>query len=221
MRMLGVDSALAAFRWDLVYLLAQLTTDDRPGVTDLAPPVQTGLEELTATRDSFEEAQGAAVVSAAMVNKRDMGRDRIIMQMGGVARATQEMVYKQLFTRLNPTKTTRLGIDEETTEVRRLLGELNTLDERHPLRVAYETSLAQAQSALQVAKTHDNEAEVTLTLERSNVRRVKMNLDRLRLETHGKLLALLKDKAEADAFFRPTQSAPGQTKEAEGGELGE
>jgi len=35
----------------------------------------------------------------------------------------------------------------------------------------------------------------------------------VRLETHGKLTALLTDKSEADAFFRPTAKEPGEKDE--------
>ena len=220
MRILGVKLPLDAFRWDLIYLLAQLTSDDRSGIAELAPAVQTGLDEVNDCRNAWEQAQAAAIVTSALVAKRDRGRDRLIIEMGGIARAMERAMYEQLFPRLSPSRTAELGIESETSEVQRLLGELNRLEDRHPLRQGYETSLRAAQSSLQAAKAQDDSADTALELQRSNVRRVKMNIDRLRLETHGKLLALLADKAEADAFFRPTQSAPGQTEDKDEQEPG-
>jgi len=203
MRLLGSDSSLAAFRWDFVYLLAQLTTDERPGVSDLAAPIENAIQATETRRLALEQAQAAAITASALVAKRDKGRDRLIVKMGGVARATDREVYERLFPKLNPSQTAKLGTDAETVEVTRILAEIKGLDAAHPLRMTYETNLEQAQAALAAAKSQSNAADMTLALERSHVTRCKQDWDKLRLETHGKLVALLADRTEADSFFRP------------------
>lgn len=215
MRLLGPSSSLSSFRWDLVYLLAQLTTDERAGVADLAQPIQSALDQLAAERAAFEEDEDEAVIATALLNKRDRKRDRLVVELGGVARATAREVYAGLFPKHNPSQTAKLGFDAESVEIVRILGELGSLDADHPLRGAYETNLQGAQAELDQAKTKSDEAGSTLALRRTHVERFKMKLDQLRLETHARLIVLLKDKAEAESFFRPTNVAPSEDKPAE------
>jgi hypothetical protein len=203
MKLLGTRTSLSTFKWDFVYLLAQLTTDERPGIAAVAAPVQLAMDELEVRRLAFQQAQSAAIVTGALVDKRDQGRDRLILKMGGVARATDRPLYQQLFPKRSPSKIARLGIDAQSVEMLRILGELKKLAAAHPFRVTYEPQLQAAQLSLANAKTQDNDAELALTLERSNVLQYKIAADKLRLETHGKLVALLVDRAEADAFFQP------------------
>lgn len=214
MRLLGVDSTLATFRWDLLYLLAQLSSDERPGVADLAAPIESAVNAVEARRAALEQSQAAVVIASAMMAKRDKKRDRVITKMGGVARATEREIYERFFPKLNPSQTAKLGIDAESVEVARILGEMKTLDTTHPLRLAYEANLTSTQEALALTKKSADEAEVNLTLERSQVARSKQEWDKLRLETHGKLVALLADKGEADAFFRPAANVPGEKNDA-------
>lgn len=213
MRLLGSDSSLAAFRWDFVYLLAQLTTDERPGVPDLAAPIEQAMNATETRRVALEQAQSAAITALALVAKRDKGRDRLIVKMGGVARATDPAAYKRLFPKLNPSQTAKLGTDAETVEVTRILAELNGLEMAHPLRTTYATTLNAAQTALAAARSQSNAADVALAVERSHVTRCKQEWDKLRLETNGKLVALLADKNETDAFFRPAVNAPDEKNE--------
>lgn len=203
MRLLGNDSSLGIFRWDFVYLLAQLTTDERPGISALAGPIESAMNDVESRRVGLDQAQSTAVMTSALVAKRDKGRDRLLIKMGGVTRATDRDVYERLFPKLNPSQTTKLGIDAESTEVNRILAEIKGLETTHPVRTSYESALTDAQAALDLAKSQANAAELALTLERSHVTRSKQEWDKLRLETHGKLVAMLGDKAEAEAFFRP------------------
>jgi hypothetical protein len=207
MKLLGVASRPAAFRWDLLYLFSQLETDDRAGIATLAPPVEVAMQTLETRQIAYDEAQKAVIVATALVAKRDKVRDRLIVELGGVARATGREAYLQLFPRYNPSQTTKLGMDLETDEVTRILGELGTLPATHPLRLKYEKPLSDAEADFSAALAQFDAAEVALKLERSQMQRCKVDLDKLRLETHGKLLALLADKAEADAFYRPTLRA--------------
>jgi hypothetical protein len=214
MRLLGIDGSLGMFKWDFVYLLAQLTTDERPGIPALAGPIESAMNDVEVRRGALEQAQSTAVMTTALVAKRDKGRDRLIIKMGGVARATDRDVYERLFPKLSPSQTTKLGTDAETTEVTRILAELKGLEATHPVRTAYESSLTDAQAAVALAKSQADAAEIALTLERSHVTRSKQEWDKLRLETHGKLVALLGDKTEAEAFFRPAVSSPEEKNEA-------
>src|SRR5262249_5889734 len=110
----------------------------------------------------------------------------------------------------NPSLTARLPIKEESAAVQRILGELTTLDPGHPLRVAYEASLLDSEKLVQDAGQKSDEAVTELALQRSHTERFKHGLDKGRLEVHGRLVAVLKDKDEADGFYRPTSSAPGE-----------
>ncbi len=205
MRHLG-PSSLATFWWDLTYLLAQLSTDERPGIADLALPVETAMNVLRARRAEYEKKQEDAVIAQATVGKRDKGRDRLLLQMGGVARATGKNVYARLFPKLSPSRTAKLGVDAESVEVLRILAELKNIEATHPVRVGYEVPLQDAQAALEAAKKQADDAELALAVERSEVEQCKVDMDRVRLETHGKLIALLADKDEVEAFFRPLPS---------------
>jgi hypothetical protein len=210
MRLLGNTSSLSTFRWDLIYLLAQLVSDDRPGVSDLAAPIQKRLAEIAARRASQEEAENGAITAGALLVKKDRRRDGILLEAGGVSRATFKEVYATLFGKYSPSETARLGVDAESAEVKRILGEMGKLPDKHPIRLAYEGDLAAAEAAVEKAVKLDSDAETTLALERSETLRFKMALDEDRLATHGQLVVLLKSKQEADAFFRPTKSAPGE-----------
>lgn len=184
-----------------------LSTDERPGVAALAPSIQAAMQQAESRRIAAEEAQAAVVVASANLIKRDKQRDRLLLQLGGTARATAPTTYKRLFPKHSPSETAKLSIDAESTEVLRILGEMKTLESTDPLRTSYEADLTDAQGALTLAKSNADSAELAWTLERSNVQQCKMDLDKLRIETHGKLLALLGDKGEADTFFRPAPQA--------------
>lgn len=210
MKMLGPKAPVASFRWDLVYLLAQLTADTRPEVKALAPAIDQHLTLLKAERDSLEAAEDAAIVATALLRKRDVTRDKILVEAGGVARATDEAVYRTLFPNLSPTNTARLGVNAESAHIDRILGELTALPAGHPLRESYLQDLQEAETATKLADKKNEAAATALALQRSQVGRFKLTLDKVRLETHGKLLSLLKDKEEAESFFRPTTRAPAE-----------
>lgn len=207
MKSLGTNRSLGIFQWDLLFLYSQVSTDERPGVAALAPSIQAAMQEAESRRIAAEEAQAAVVVASANLIKRDKQRDRLLLALGGTARATSRTTYKRLFPKHSPSETTKLSIDAESTEVLRILGEMKTLESTDALRTSYEADLTDAQGALTLAKSNADSAELALTLERSNVQQCKMDLDKLRIETHGKLLALLGDKGEADTFFRPAPQA--------------
>lgn len=208
MRLLGTASSSAAFRWDLLYLCSQLIADDRTGVVALAPAVETGMNVLETRQMAYDQAHAAVIKATAIVVKRDTNRDRLILELGGVARATGRGTYTQLFPKYSPSVTAKLGMDAESEEVERIVGELGSLGATHPLRLKYEKALSDAQTDFLVARGQLASAEVALKLERSQMQRCKEDLDKLRLETHGKLLALLADKSDADSFYRPTSTAP-------------
>ncbi|MFS8068643.1 MAG: hypothetical protein ACMG6S_19975 [Byssovorax sp.] len=210
MRLLGTKTTLAAFRWDLIYLSAQLVSDERPGVSDLAPPVQALLAQTDAEHAAYQQTEDAVIVAGALVDKKDSRRDKILVAAGGVTRATEAEVYKTLFPRLNPSLTARLGIDAESTEVDRILGELAKLPADSALRISYEKPLTEAEALLKVASKQSDQAATSFALQRSQLERFKLTLDQQRLVTHGSLLVLLKSKTEADAFFRATSTPPGE-----------
>jgi len=207
MKSLGTNRSLHTFGWDLLFLYSQLSTDERPGIAALAPSIQAGMQEAENRRTTAEQAHAAVVIASANLIKRDKRRDRLVLALGGTARATSKATYKRLFPKHSPSETAKLSIDAESIEVLRILGEMKTLESTDPLRTSYEADLTDTQEALTLAKSNATSAHLAWTLERSNVQQCKMDLDKLRIETHGKLLALLGDKSEADAFFRPTPQA--------------
>ena len=209
MRMLGIKASVATFRWDLIYLIAQLTADDRPGVSDIAPMVSARLALLIEERGALEQAEDASIIASALLNKRDRRRDTMLVEMGGVVRALDKAVYATLFANKSPSLVAKLSVDDESAEIRRILGEIGKLPADHILRQEYEVELADAEAAVKTAGAQSDEAVTGLALQRSQLGRFKLSTDQLRLEVHGQLLALLKDKAEAEAFFRPTTAAPG------------
>jgi hypothetical protein len=148
MRLLGNNSSLSTFRWDLIYLLAQLLSDDRPGVSDLAAPIQKRLDELATRRTKQEAAEDWAITAGALVVKTDRRRDGVLVEAGGVARAAHKQVYATLFPRHNPSQTARLGVEAESAEVTRILSEMGKLPDQHPIRVAYEAELSKAETAV-------------------------------------------------------------------------
>ena len=210
MRLLGYKAPLATFRWDLIYLLAQLLSDDRPGVSALAAPVQAMLALIDAERAGYEQAEDAVVVAGALLDKRDLRRDKALIAAGGVARATDAAVYKTLFPKLNPSLTARLGIEAESTEIARILGEFAKLPPDSLLVLNYEQELTAAEAQTKTASAQSDQAATAFALQRSQLDRFKLTIDQQRLATHGSLLVVLKSKAEADAFFRPTSAPPGE-----------
>lgn len=210
MRLLGYKTPLTTFRWDLIYLIAQLGSDDRPGVSDLAPSVQAVLTRIDAERAAYEQTEDAVIVAGALVDKKDLRRDKALIAAGGVARATDAEIYKTLFPRLNPSLTARLGIAAESAEIGRILGEIAKLPADNLLRTTYEQELTEAEALVKTADKQSDQAATAFALQRSQIDRFKLKIDQQRLATHGSLLVLLKSKAEADAFYRPTSTAPGE-----------
>lgn len=216
MRMLGSKASLAAFRWDLVYLLARLMADKRDEVKALAPKVQGLRDALAAQRATHEGAEDAVVIASALVDKEDENRDDVVKQLGGVARVTDKGAYAVLFPKLNPSATARLPLDEESAEIARIVGQLGAMAPEHPLRAAYLTTLTDAETGLKAADQQSDTAVTALALQRSQTERLKLSLDKGRLEVHGTLVTILKDKAVVEAFFRPTASAPDEAEKKEG-----
>lgn len=210
MRLLGYKTTLAAFRWDLIYLIAQLVSDERPGVSALAPPLQDLLTRLNDERTTYEQAQDAVVLAGALLDKKDLRRDELLVEAGGVARATDLDVYKILFPKLNPSVTARLGIDAESAHIDRILGELAKLPADNNLRLTYEQELTEVEALVKTASATSDQAATAFALQRSQIDRFKLQIDQQRLTIHGNLLILLKSKAAADAFYRPTSTPPGE-----------
>lgn len=208
MRMLGHKAGVSTFRWDLVYLKAQLLADERAEVKALATPVQGLLTTIRTRRDALEDAEDAVIVAAALLQRKDKGRDGLVVEAGGVARAVDKASYAILFPKLNPSATARLPIDEESAEMSRILGEMANLPPDHPVRQAYEQELTAAEAAVKAADAQSDAAVTELALQRSQLDRFKLEMDQARLAIHGQLLTLLKNKAEADGFFRPTTNPP-------------
>lgn len=215
MRMLGYKASLPTFRWDLVYVVAQLLGDTRPGVSALAPPLQALLIKVNAERDALELTEDQVVVASALLHKKDKHRDERLIEAGGVARASDKAVYDTLFPRLSPSNTARLGVAAESLEISRILGEIGKLAPEHPVRAMYEQALIGAEAGVKAAGTQSDTAVTALAIQRSQLDRFKLELDQARLSAHGQLLSLLKDKAEADSFFRPTTSAPAEAPKAD------
>lgn len=215
MRMLGSRTSLASFRWDLVYLLARLSADGRSEVKALATRAQAMRSELAAQRALHEQAEDDVVLASALVDEKDERRDVVVKELGGVARTTDKGTYGILFPKLNPSHTARLPIDEESDQIARILGELEKLDAANPLRTAYLADLTDAEAALKTASQQSDKAVTALALQRSQTDRLKLSMDKGRLEIHGKLEAIVRDKAVADSFFRPTVSSPDEAAKKE------
>jgi hypothetical protein len=198
-----------------VYLLSNLISDERAEVQALAPPVESLLAETRAERDLLEHAEDGSVLASARKGKRDGALDVLVVEFGGVARATDKAAYGTLFPRHSPTKTARLALVDEVREMERILGELAALDGGHALRLEYEAPLTSALVTLKAAMADSAQADTALALGRSRMERFKLRLDQSRVEVHGKLLSILKDKGAADAFFRVSNKAPGAETETE------
>lgn len=92
----------------------------------------------------------------------------------------------------------------------RHLGELAKLPSDSALRVSYEKPLTEAEALLKAASKQSDQAATSFALQRSQLDRFTLSLDQQRLVTHGSLLVLLKSKAEADDFYWPTSTPPGE-----------
>lgn len=215
MRMLGTKSPLSVFRWDLIYLFSNISSDERPEVQAVGPAVEAGLAEIRSERDAHETIEDTSIVMAARRSKRDAALDSVIMRFGGVARASDKDLYDAAFIRYNPSDTIRLALDDEVKEVVRIIGEIQALPADNPLRLEYEPALVAAHGAVKTAMTEADQADTALALSRSRLERFKVKMDQLRLETHGRLLAILKNKPAVEAFFRSTSKAPGTETEQE------
>jgi len=102
-----------------------------------------------------------------------------------------------------------MALEEEVVETDRILAELAEEPAEHPIRKEYEPAITGALDAVRTSMKSAQDADTALVLARSRLERFKLKVDKARLETHGKLVVLLKDRKEADAFFRSTSSAPG------------
>ncbi|MFO0587285.1 MAG: hypothetical protein U0441_07095 [Polyangiaceae bacterium] len=211
MRVFGGKASIETFRWDFVYLAAQTLSDKRQDVLALAPSIQAKLGEIKTERDALEAAEDQEIFATALLNKRDRARDEVLVVAGGVTRNQDKALYQTLFGKLSPSETAKLGLDAESKEVARILGEIGKLPANHPIRVTYEADITSSEAELKTAKTGSDAADTALALQRSQMFRFKLDLDKFRVELHGKLLALLKDKEEANSFFRPTKLSPEET----------
>ena len=218
MRVFGPKAPLFRFRWDLVYLLAALLADRRAYIKDLAPVIEALLVELGKERDALEGAEDLVMITNAKRNRRDEDIDSRLKMLGGVSRAAYKDLYERLFPGRAPSLLTRLGLNKQMLENDRILGELAALPAAHPVRVEYEAALIADMNELRASIKASNEAEVGLKLARSHARQLKAKMDTARVETHGKLQALLGSRKEADKFFRTATTAPGEAEEEEEGE---
>ncbi len=211
MRFLGPKSPLSAFRWDLIYLYAGLNAEEgNPAIQALAPSVLDLVHQLQTERGVFEEAENLLVVAFALRARRDRQVDASTLEIGGVARATDKAMYARLFPTANPSQVTKMALDRQLKENKRIATELGALPDEHPLRTQYAAGLAADIDALEKSDGAVDAAEVTLSLARSKVRQIKIQIDKARLDVHAKLLQVLGDKKAADSFFRPSASAPGE-----------
>jgi hypothetical protein len=214
MKQLGTDASLTAIRLDLVFLHASLLADEKADVQALATPIGTLLEQLRAERDVFERAQDAAVVTSARQGRRDSSLDRLVVTFGGVTRALSPKLYDVFFGALSPSGVARAKTSREIAEVQRILGELARLEPADPLRT-YESPLRAALASLQAADTASEQTDTALSLARSRLVQFKLRVDRVRVETHGKLLVLHGDKSLAEEYFRKSTRAPEDEDDAE------
>jgi hypothetical protein len=145
--------------------------------------------------------------------RKDETIGRRVVELGGVARSVDKNLYARLFPAQAPSDIAKLGLDKQVLEHDRLIGELALALADHPVRVAYEAALISDLNELRDAMKASNNADVSLKLARSRLRAFKMKMDTVRVETHGKLQALLGSRKEADTFFRPVWSAPGEKEE--------
>lgn len=208
MKLLGTSATVATIRYDLVYLHASLLSDDDPAVQALAVPIDQRVTALRDERDVYERAEDAVVVLAARRSKRDTALDTCVVTFGGVARAMNKGLYRTFFPTLSPSQTARQKLSREVSEVKRILGELARLPATHALRVSYEAQMRALVEALEAAMRQSEEVDVALALARSRLDQFKLRVDELRVETHGRLLVILKDKDAADVYFRPTTRSP-------------
>jgi hypothetical protein len=213
MRLIGPKGTVPTFRWDLIYLVASLLADNRGEVVALAAPVEALLAELRQERDTFEKSEDLAVLMLAKRERKDETIGRRVVELGGVARAVDKNLYARLFPAQAPSDIAKLGLDKQVLEHDRLIGELAQAPADHPVRVAYEAALISDLGELREAMKASNGADVSLKLGRSRLRAFKMKVDTVRVETHGRLQALLGSRKEADTFFRPVWSAPGEKEE--------
>ena len=216
MRVFGPKTPLFRFRWDLVYLLAALLADRRTAIQNLAPAIEAVLADLRKEREAFESAEDLVMVTTAKRDRRDEAIDNRLMALGGVSRAVDKDLYERLFPGKAPSILTRLALTKQMLENERILGELAALPAAHPVRVEYEAVLTDDMKEMRASITASNEAEVGLKLARSHARQFKAKMDTARVETHGKLQALLGSRKEADAFFRAVATAPGETEDEVG-----
>lgn len=210
MRLLGLRATLETIRYDLVYLKSALAEDTPPDIAALAPPIEALHVEWRAERELFESAEDADVIMAAKRSKKDKKLDKTVLSLGGVARALDSNIYLQLFPKLSPSDTARAALGVETVEVQRIVGELGELPADNALRLEYHSVLATDLDLLRAAMKQREEVGVALMLARSRLDKFKLKVDRMRVETHGKLQAILGSRSEADAFFRPTTRSPGE-----------
>jgi len=147
--------------------------------------------------------------------RRDEDVDGRLKMLGGVSRAVYKDIYERLFPGRAPSVLTRLGLNKQMLENDRILGELAALPAAHPVRVEYEAVLIADMNDLRASIKASNEADVGLKLARSHARQLKAKMDTVRVETHGKLQALLGSRKEADKFFRTVTTAPGEAAEEE------
>lgn len=209
MRVLGLGATLSVFRWDLIYLAGELAAAERLEVQALAPAVREALSDLRVRRDGFEEKEDEEVLAQGVLHRRDRRRDGLLVVLGGTTRVGDKVLNKTLFGKLAPSDIARLGYDAETLEINRILGELQNLEPLHPVRAAYLGKLGDTQAQFVAAKASSDAVSLAMTLARSEMERFKLSLDQLRVATHGQLLAILRDKAEAASYFRPAALVPG------------
>lgn len=219
MRLLGPKSTLSAFRWDLVFLYGGTNAaENAPAIKALAPTVLGFITKLKAERSDLEETENAWMVALALRTRRDNQVDATTVELGGIARVTDKETYAILFPRLNPSQITKLALDEQLQENRRIQKELEALPADHELRLEYGAEFLAEIEALEKADKAVDEADIALALARSKVRQLKLQLDKDRLGIHALLVGILGNKKAADSFFRPASTEPGNKEAATTGD---
>jgi hypothetical protein len=110
-------------------------------------------------------------------------------------------VDKELFP-IPPNEILRAPLDRELQLVSDQLAKLAAMPADDALRTVWEPVLRAAHGAVVAAKASKGSEQSDLAVIRTRIASKKAAFDAFRVELHGKILQIVKDKSRADAFFR-------------------
>lgn len=200
MRILGIETPLRVFELDLLFTESQLKARNKPEYETMAQQIAEKRAAIKEIRREYEELEDFETIAFAAKSDADSNRDSTLIRMGRLMDSIDPGLRQRIMI-LAPSKIASMALDKETVAIDDILARIKTLDENHPVRTSWESTLKEQNEHFknvsgQLTEVHSKWVDI-----RSSVMNLKFALDTQRNQIYGELVKL-EGKKMAGSFFR-------------------